>query len=112
MALLHNTRWTELAPHFTAAKELGEARAALVEAGLPHVAERLDWALDELHPCTRDPRAVQEFEERMAGTFNDGTKAPVPSAPASELKKALDRIAELERKLAAPPEPTDPNANG
>ena len=115
MALLHNTRWTELAPHFKAAKELGEARAALVDAGLAHVAERLDWALDELHPCARDPKAIAEFEARKAGTFVDGqAPAPTPSPTSRDLQAALERIAELERKLSTQPTepPSDPNANG
>jgi hypothetical protein len=96
---LHPTYWRDLAPEFLAARQLREVEAGLSEAcaeegkdtsSLSNCLKVVREALTKLHPSTRDPEAVDEFEARANGTYEEPTGGPA--------RRPVDTKRELERE--------------
>lgn len=104
MGLLHSERWPELGPEFEAAKWLDQAIVALsVDDASSSAAMGLQHAKSAramLHPCTRDPAAVAEYEARKQGQFGE-------TARVKREGDARDKtIAELNERIRALESPT------
>lgn len=66
---------------------------------------------------TREPGAIEEYEQRKAGTFRPGAApAPAPAPQDAQLRQMAAQIAELQRQLAeraeTAPAPKPPEGGG
>lgn len=102
VAKLHPTLWRDLLPEFAASKQLRDVEQMLVEscavegkdtANLAQCLASVRDALKRLHPVTQDPEAVDEFEARLNGTFEEPSGSTGPNA-----RRPRDTKAELERE--------------
>lgn len=102
-AKLHPTLWRDLLPEFAAAKQLRDVESMLVEAcavegkdtaNLSQCLAQTRNALKALHPVVHDPEAVDEFEARLDGSFEEPS-GPGPNARRLDSKRELEREREL-----------------
>lgn len=115
MGLLHPDLWRELAPEFEARALVEQAIEILAQASdtapVALSKKKLEETLRCFHPATQDAAAMEEYQARRDGTYEE----PQPQGYRARQQSADNRrqqSADSTRELAAPNPNTQPNPIG